>query len=248
METHAIFLDIDGTLLGKNGIPKENLSEIQRVRKQGHLVFLCTGRGKAYIPKEKLRSVPIVGMVAGLGTYAEYRGEVLLNICIPRDVLQNITQHFLKRGIFCVMEGVDVCYAVQDPQKRAWTVSSMDEWERKYADALISKITILYELNKSDHDVLKPYFTIIQHPSYAEGTLKGYRKSTGMEAILRHLNIPKERCVAMGDSDNDIDMLQVSGHPIAMGNANERVKKICEFVSCDASDGGVAMALKELFP
>ena len=48
MGRKAIFLDVDGTLTLPNGQVSQKVEEaISKVRKNGHYVFLCTGRNKA---------------------------------------------------------------------------------------------------------------------------------------------------------------------------------------------------------
>ena len=47
----------------------------------------------------------------------------------------------------------------------------------------------------------------------------------------------------MGDSVNDIEMLQSVGHGIAMGNATSPVKEIADYVTTDIMKDGVKNAL-----
>ena len=67
-----------------------------------------------------------------------------------------------------------------------------------------------------------------------------------MKKMCELISVPMERTIAMGDSSNDIDMLKSAGIAVAMGNAINEVKEICDFISCDAKDGGVAKALEKL--
>ena len=248
MEPYAIFLDIDGTLMGKGGIPEENIREIQRVRQMGHKVFLCTGRAKGYLPKGIMETVEPDGMVAGIGTYAEYQGKVLLSVSIPQYVLNRIVTHFLKEGIFCVLEGEEDCIAVCDPKHGDWEVHSVEEMQERFPNARISKVTVLSVLTEEDRAALLPEVSVIQHPAYAEGTTYGYQKSTGIQKVIEHLGISQECTVGMGDSNNDFDMLSFVEWSVAMGNANDTVKSTCKIVTDTAEQAGVAKALKKLFP
>ena len=248
MEPYAIFLDIDGTLSGRGGIPDENVREIQRVQRLGHKVFLCTGRSKAYLPEGIMKRISPDGIVAGIGTYVEYRGEVLLSVAIPKSVLHRIVTHFIEREIFCVLEGEEECIAVCDPHHREWEVYSAEELDARFPKVRISKVTVMGVLTEADKNALLPEVSVIQHPSYAEGTTAGYQKSTGISVVLKHLGIPREHSVGMGDSDNDLDMLSFVGHSVAMGNANDRVKNACETVTASAEEAGVAEAVRKLFP
>ena len=46
---------------------------------------------------------------------------------------------------------------------------------------------------------------------------------------MEFLNVAPDECIALGDNYNDIEMLELVGHPIAMQNAVPEVKKICEY-------------------
>ena len=71
---------------------------------------------------------------------------------------------------------------------------------------------------------------MIEHPSYTESVMYGCNKAVAIECVLRYLDIPRERSIAMGDSKNDMEMLEYAGISVSM----------------DASHGGVAKAIYEL--
>ena len=50
--------------------------------------------------------------------------------------------------------------------------------------------------------------------------------------------------MAIGDSDNDLPMLQAAGHSVAMGNALPEVKAVCEFSVGTCEEGGFAEAIE----
>ena len=61
---------------------------------------------------------------------------------------------------------------------------------------------------------------------------------------LDYLGIKKENSIAVGDSSNDIEMLKNAGIAIAMGNAEDAVKSMADFVSTDCDNGGVGYAIE----
>ena len=62
--------------------------------------------------------------------------------------------------------------------------------------------------------------------------------------MCEFLDIPMEQTIAVGDADNDIDILTAAGLSIAMGNANETVKSICDVVVGDCDHDGCAEAIR----
>ena len=58
---------------------------------------------------------------------------------------------------------------------------------------------------------------------------KGVNKGTAMEALLEHLKIMPEECMAFGDNYNDLEMLGMVGESYAMSQGKDAVKKICKY-------------------
>ena len=70
-------------------------------------------------------------------------------------------------------------------------------------------------------------------------------KGSGIIAMANHFNIPIENTVAIGDNFNDLGMLQAAGLAVAMGNAEDAIKEIADFVTLTNDEDGVAHAIKE---
>ena len=77
-ERKAVFFDVDGTLFkqGKN-VPKSTIRAIAKIRENGHLAFVCTGRSRVMVPKTPILDIGFDGVVAACGMYADYQGKLL---------------------------------------------------------------------------------------------------------------------------------------------------------------------------
>ena len=71
-------------------------------------------------------------------------------------------------------------------------------------------------------------------------------KGRAMALIALLYGVPLGETAAVGDSENDLPMLKVAGLPVAMGNAVERVKEQCAFVTATNDEDGVARVLERL--
>ena len=65
--------------------------------------------------------------------------------------------------------------------------------------------------------------------------------------LVEHAGLKREDSYAFGDGINDLEMLTLVGHGVAMGNAVSRVKAIADHVSEDALDDGLANAFERVF-
>lgn len=71
-------------------------------------------------------------------------------------------------------------------------------------------------------------------------------KGGALLALCEQLEISSEACIAFGDADNDIEMLQAAGVGVAMGNAGPAVKAAADMVTLTNDESGVAAALGRL--
>ena len=72
-------------------------------------------------------------------------------------------------------------------------------------------------------------------------------KASGLIELCKILNIDIKDTVAIGDALNDLEILQTVGYSVAMGNADEEIKQIADYVTADNDHDGVALAIKRIF-
>lgn len=79
-----------------------------------------------------------------------------------------------------------------------------------------------------------------------EITIQKVNKGSALRHLCEKLNVPLLNTIAIGDNNNDIEMLEVAGYAIAMGNASDSIKQQCDYVSEDYVHHGVAKAIDYL--
>lgn len=57
----------------------------------------------------------------------------------------------------------------------------------------------------------------------------------------------REEVIAIGDGYNDLSMIKFAGMGIAMGNAQEPVKKVADYITLTNDEDGVAEAIERIF-
>lgn len=78
-----------------------------------------------------------------------------------------------------------------------------------------------------------------------ELTAPGLSKGLALATLARHLDVPREHVMAIGDQDNDLPMLQWAGLGLAMGNAPRSVQGMADAVIPSVEEDGVAWAIRE---
>ncbi len=72
----------------------------------------------------------------------------------------------------------------------------------------------------------------------------GASKGAGLKSLLKDLGIPSSAVMAMGDAENDIEMLQLVGLGVAIGNAGQHLKDVADEVVASNDEDGVAEAVE----
>ena len=113
-DTKVVFFDIDGTIyLYGEGVPEDTLEAIRQLRKNGHIAVLCTGRTTAMIFPE-ITDIGFDGIIAGAGTYAEYKGKELYRYILQEDIAKEVIKTMRECGIMAIPEGIEHIYFDSD--------------------------------------------------------------------------------------------------------------------------------------
>lgn len=113
-----------------------------------------------------------------------------------------------------------------------------------YTNSPLSYAEIQKELG-AELKVTPPSFG---HPKADQGeiTISGVSKGWAIRKTAEAVGIDIGNTVAFGDGANDINMLEMAGTGVAMGNAVPEAKEAADFVTKDINDDGLACAMKKL--
>jgi Cof subfamily protein (haloacid dehalogenase superfamily) len=117
----------------------------------------------------------------------------------------------------------------------------------------ISKMMMIDEPDILDAAIAKlpksfyaEYTILKSEPFYLEVLNKSASKGQALKDLARILDIPKENIMAIGDNENDIDMIQYAGMGVAMGNAVASVKEVSDYITDTNEYDGVATAIEAI--
>ncbi|WP_028042823.1 Cof-type HAD-IIB family hydrolase [Candidatus Stoquefichus massiliensis] len=257
METKLIFFDIDGTILDEHThtVPLSATQAIIKAQQNGHQCFINTGRPRSTIDKV-ITDLPFDGFICGCGTYIEYHNQELFHTQLSDELRRLVIQSSFECSVEAVLEGKEGVY-----------------FPKEFHHRFIKEVKHLYELadfpvytySKDDHimfdkyaawyhddsdieryrQTLSPYFEIIQRDiDFLEIIPLNYSKATGIQYITDYLHNKHENTISIGDSTNDLSMLEFTKESVAMGNSNPLLFDIVTFITTDIQDNGIENALK----
>jgi hypothetical protein len=247
----AVFIDIDGTLTDDNGTNPKNAEIIKKARSMGHYVFVNTGRAKSWISDELLGNIEFDGIISGMGSRIEIGKNVIFEKNISQDFVYECAKHFWNTKNCFFISGAEKGFILNPiPYFKNWhfsDIESPDAFNGIYKNEKIQKLEMFgNQIAESDKQFFGKELDVYDHGGYIECASRGCTKSKALKTVLDYLGIKKEHSIAIGDSVNDMDMLENAGISVAVENAIDDVKKIADFISVPCSDGGVGYAIEEL--
>lgn len=259
MNRKIIFFDIDGTLIGEEShIMLESTKEaIKKARKNGHICIINTGRTKKLVGPDIENLVEFDGYIYGCGTMISYHGEEIMRQTFSEEMGRRIIDALRKYKIDAVLEGKENDYndaldKINTKVFKDFILLFKDKGYGSYEDAIgnfdkfyayVDDIARMHAFQADFQDELE--FVDREH-GFFEIMPIGYSKASGMDYIIDILNIPQEDTVAIGDSTNDLPMLEHAKTAIVMGNATERIKPMADYVTTHVDEDGIWNALEWL--
>lgn len=265
MERSILFFDIDGTILTEDGtrrIPESTQIALQRAKQRGHLLFVNTGRVFLNI-EPMIQNLGFDGFVCGCGTHILYQDKELLHHRLPKELCRKTVEVIRKCHMNAIYEASDMNAIDGSPDQNLY-LKDLIAYFMRDGRRLVSvedeafhfdKFTAWYLLQEKEtlHEIFKefanPHYEYIDrgtHDGYGmcEIVPKGFSKGTGIQFLLDYFHIPFAHSYAFGDSTNDLPMLSMAAHSVAMGGSADVVKQAVEYVTAPIEEDGLADAMK----
>ncbi len=270
-----IFLDVDGTLVDYEGrIPESAAEAVRRARKNGHRVYICTGRSRAEVYPE-IWDIGLDGMIGGNGSYIEDGGEVVLHRHLSLEQCRQIVDWLHGRKLEFYLEcnaglfGSENFETAGEPAVRLYSQrkgkenSGLLTVRDAFPDMIFGADLCRDDVNKISF-ILGSYGDYTdaakEFPDLKAGTwggagetalfgdlaLKDIDKAYAMDVLLNHLGASLDDAVAFGDAKVDIPMLEHSGVGVAMGNGGPEIRAMADYVTEDVEHDGLWKAFSHL--
>ena len=261
MKPKFVFLDIDGTLVDKlETIHPSTVTAVELARRNGHKLFISSGRYKGIMPR-CLAPLEFTDGVFAAGANVICGGKVIYNRTFSPENYDRIISALIRHGAFTVIEsqlGDDVLgetYREEFAMMRKWILSLGGKFLEQTPKSLSNVGKFVYksadctneELQKELGDICT--IVTMSYPDSSTGgeiMQAGVNKSVGIHKVLEHYGADVSDTIAIGDGANDIEMLDLCGIGVAMGNAAEIVKQHADIVTDRIENDGLYKAFNML--
>lgn len=266
--TKYIFLDVDGTLyspkLGK--IPESAAEAMAEARKEGHRIFLCTGRSLAEVSRYLNEDVD--GFILGAGAMIYADGKRIYDHPIAKPDVTRIKNTIHRTGLGYCLEGGAGAYADHNGyESLLWYFSGGSEDRELNIKKCMENGTYPEKFGSEENDSIykicaygtewdplypqleenleQPYILtkVIElkedHFCIGEITDSRINKYTGVNTVLDYYNAEYFQAYGFGDSANDIPMLKACGYGVAVGNGSDTIKEVADYITDDILENGI---------
>lgn len=260
MAIKLLVADLDGTVLNNKIMEDHSVRAIKRAKKKGVLVTFATGRMHASAVKfarEAGIELPIITCNGAM--VKTMAGDVLFEKCIEPALVREVMDLCFAHD-WHLQWYIDDKLFVKEMKKDTWlgyeSVDGIEICEAKdeldkYSHGVVQMVILnrTAEIDVIEETMQKCFEGRLFTPKTADCCIDivsmGIHKAVGIEKIADQYDIQAEEIMAIGDSDNDVDMLKYAGFGVAMGNAFESLKEVADEITLPCDENGFAVAVEK---
>lgn len=269
-----VALDLDGTLFDNSSrISERNLTAIRSITDKGIHVVISTGRPFEGIPFDQIKGTGINYAITanGSGIYEISTRKCLYENAMDEELVTPILNFLLTRDIhmdaFIGGKGYTPVQCVETAQKLT-VPSSIKNYiitTRTRLDNIlqfihenqlkVQKMTLNFypaaDGTLIDRETVRKF--LVSNPSITtvcggynnlEFTRADANKGVGLRKLAEILGVNPDATMAIGDTENDLAIIEAAGIGVAMGNATDAVKARADYVTTTNTKDGVAAAIE----
>lgn len=255
-----VVADIDGTIYTpERGITEEVKESIKNLNKKGIQFAIATGR--TYSSARHVADLigikcPLICYQGGLVN--SYEGEILDVKYLDEKIAREIIRECRSRKIHLNVYVEDKLYVENDDKYIKdyigdkgidyFKVNSFDElnfsklnkllaikYDEKFIDNLIKELGARYP----EIYVVKSYIY------FCEIANKEATKGNAIKFLAKKYGISEREVMAIGDQNNDIEMVETAGIGVAMGNGTEEIKAKADYITGSVRENGFVEAVNK---
>ena len=249
----AVFFDIDGTLVSfkTHRVPDSAKRAIAALRAKGVRVFIASGRQLLAI--NNLEDLQFDGYVTLNGGYCIVGEQVIYKHSMPSEDMVSLVQYMEERENFPCIFVHENAFCINYTDERTDEVFRLLNFPqpptlplREAATGDIFQLVAFFtkEQEKAIMAVMPHCEATRWNPLFSDVIPKGSSKQVGVDKMLDYFGISLDESMAFGAGGNDVLMLKHVGIGVAMGNAEDEVKRAADYVTGSVDEDGVEKALR----
>jgi len=248
----AAFFDVDGTFYSHkiHGVPKIHLKVLEELKSKGIKTFLATGRHFEELKDLGMSEIDFDGYVMLTGQICtDQDRNLIFGNPIKRENAEFLFNAFEKKELPMMLVEKDHFYVNMHSDiviNGQIAISSPTPPIRIYEGAPVYQM-VVYGGKEVERELIQkvPNCTFTRWSDFGVDIIsKDGGKVTGIQKMLEHYGICREEMIAFGDGENDMEMLEFAGVGVAMGNADNEVKALADYVTADIDDDGIWKACR----
>lgn len=238
-EIKLVALDLDGTLVesSTNSISKENIESIRAAQERGVEVIVATGRSRMTSAEITAELGVDYTINANGGEIWSTKGELLHRSLLDRDTVKEIIEIQSEYSVYSWFVTADDIYRNELPDNyldNDWLKIGFNVEDDQVRNEMIRKFSRLKSVELTNSSLTN-----------MELNPKGVHKASAIEFLTKKLGFSMEQVMAIGDSINDLKMIQQAGVGVAMGNAQTPIKVAADWETKTYDEHGVAVAIEK---
>lgn len=270
MTKKIVFLDIDGTIRWFDGrVPDSTVYAIREARKNGHEICICSGRPFSLIEKN-IMEIGFDGVVSCAGTYVLYKDQCVRSVSFEKETVHRLCEYLVENHCLIELQRYDRTFLpadlvekydamnrelMEDMGKDAKPLEEYPGIVKDYTEVDHVEKVMFFSDDLSYEDVYEKWEGIVHmtpfsipssQKSAGEVSPVNVNKTEGIRSILEHCTFTPADVIAIGDGDNDVDMLEFASVGIAMGNATEKARAAADWQTAAVLEDGILHAFKKL--
>lgn len=264
MTYKMIVLDLDDTLLRDDlTISPRTKNSLMEAQKAGVKVVLASGRPTtAMLPiAEELRLKDYGSFILsfnGAKIHNSQTGEEWFSSTLPVETAHQLYEISRREGVW-IHTYVNDAIVTEDVNPYTDIEGNLTKLEIKVVDSFIDTVSkpvvkalmlkepeILVKLEAKLKEEFAGKLSVFRSkPFFLEFTEEGVTKGTSLNYLIQKLGLEREEVIAVGDSGNDLSMIEFAGLGVAMGNASDEIKAQADFITDTNMNEGVAKVVEK---
>ncbi|NMN00086.1 hydrolase [Bifidobacterium sp. DSM 109958] len=257
-DVRVIASDMDCTLLADDGTMPPHMAERIRALDAAGVTFCAASGRPSYTLAEMFPGLEDhMAFMSDNGAAIRCRGELVYTSLIPVGEYRRMIEFTLADGRGCpTVCGIEACFVrscdrVYDEYFRTFYKRIVYMDDLTTLDRDVNKYTVFFPRSDSE-EVYRDLYRDAWSGSYsvtAAGRMwidmmnPGVNKGTGLIRLCGHLGVDVRDACALGDTYNDVEMLETAGHGYVVANAEEHMRAHAGWLAPSNNDRGVASVI-----